>query len=51
MILPYEIREKIIDYLPFEKTLDYNYIFKQKYNPKIHTFKWAAENGHLEVIE
>ena len=43
MLFPYEIQEYIISFLPFEKTLNYPFISKQKYNPEFHTWKWAGE--------
>jgi hypothetical protein len=55
MCLPNEIIELILWNLPFEKLvlfhLDFKFIVYKKYNVKIHTWIWAAGNGHLEVVK
>ena len=49
--LAYELQEYIISFLPFEKTLNYPFTCKQKYRSTFHTWVWAAENGHLDVVK
>ena len=51
LILPIEIEEYIISFLPFEKTLNYPFICKRKYNPNIHTINWASYNGYLDIVK
>lgn len=36
MLLPFELQEYIIDFLHFEKTLNYRFISNRKYNPYIN---------------
>ena len=36
MLLPFELQEYIIDFLPFEKTLNYSFISNRKYNPHLN---------------
>src|SRR6478672_12905301 len=36
----------------FEKVVGIDYVVDKKlYNKDIHTYDWAAENGHLEVLK
>lgn len=53
--LPTEIIQLILQYLPFEELvafdIDFEFIVHKKYNPNLHTWRWAARNGHLEVLE
>ena len=49
--LPYELEEYIISFLPFEKTLNYPFICKQKHNPSIHNWACAVWNGNLDVVK
>ena len=52
MILPVEVLEIILQNIAFEKVIGLSdYITKKLYNPEIHTWYWAAANGHLEVIK
>ena len=53
MKLPKEIEDKILLQLDFDKVvhLENYYTTMKVYNPKIHTWSWAASNGHLDVIE
>lgn len=51
--LPKEIIDHILSYLPFELLviLGDNYVVKKEYISKVHTWSWAARNGHLCVIK
>ena len=52
MRLPIEIQEKILQNLMFEQVIRLsNYVAKKLHNPKIHTWNYAAMNGHLEVVK
>ena len=52
MELPIEIVEQILQNLQFEQVIGFsNYVTKKFYNPEIHTWNWAAENGYLEVVK
>lgn len=52
--LPYEIKQKILLYLPFEILLQITndkYIINKVYNEEIHTCDWAIEKGYLDVLK
>ena len=53
--LPNEIIDEIliysIDFVSAIKLKCNNYIINTLYNPIIHTWNWASENGHLEIIK
>jgi hypothetical protein len=51
MKLAYELEEYIISFLPYEKTLNYPFICKQKRNPLIHNWDCAVWNGNLDVVK
>jgi hypothetical protein len=55
LMLPYELQINILKYSDFE-TLNnpfFSHINFDEYiyNEKIHTWKWAIENGHLDVVK
>jgi hypothetical protein len=51
-VLPTEILEKIYLNLPFEKVVTLSqYVASKIYDPDKHTWHWAVQNGHLEVIK
>lgn len=54
-LLPNEIIDEILiysmDFVSAIKLKCNNYITNALYNPIIHTWNWAAVNGHLEIIK
>ena len=52
MKLPIEIKQEIILYIEFNKVVKlFPRIAKYIYNKEIHTWNWAVENGHVDVIK
>src|SRR6476661_2624364 len=50
--LPIELQLLILEKLPFEKVVGIDHIVDKKlYVESIHTWNWAAMNGHLNVIK
>ena len=50
--IPTELIDKIYMYMPFEKVVSLSkFVSLKLYNKTVHTWKWAAENGHLEVVK
>lgn len=49
--LPLEIKEKILELLPFEKVVFLSErVSKKMYKKDIHTWDWAAEKRNLELL-
>jgi len=56
MSLPNELILEIYTFIPFEQVLRdplpiLKKIYKNLYDKEVHTWNWAAKNGHLEVIK
>ena len=49
--LPLEIKQYVFNFTDFETCVKNNMEAKVFFDKKIHTFAWAAKNGHLEVVK
>jgi len=57
-LLPNELILEIYEHIEFEEIFKHlevfdvlNCVTNKKYNKEIHTWNWAAKNGHLEVVK
>ena len=49
--LPIELKQKIILYSEFDKIISlFSEIAHYAYNPEIHTWNFAAINGHIDLV-